>query len=233
MYIDLFYNENMEVKINGININYEEAGKGKPIILLHGNGETHEIFDKLYPFLVEDGYHVYALDSRCHGKSQDTQEISYELMAGDVLAFLSRFKLDKPTVIGFSDGAIVALMMEIKKPGSIGKMVISGANTSPHGLVKKWYRFFKLNYFFHRDKKVKMIISQPHITDQQLGMIKCPVLITAGEKDMVDKRDTRRIYLNIHESELLFLKKETHDSYIVHNPKYFQIIKPFLDKKEA
>lgn len=49
----------MLIKVNNININYEVYGQGSPIILLHGNQETHEIFDnlienwrKLIPFML-------------------------------------------------------------------------------------------------------------------------------------------------------------------------------------
>ena len=61
----------MNINVNDVNIFYEEYGKGQPIILLHGNSETHEIFDKLIEQLKEN-YKVYAIDSRCHGKSENT-----------------------------------------------------------------------------------------------------------------------------------------------------------------
>ena len=69
----------MEIKVNNINLYYEEYGSGQPIILLHGNQETHEIFDKLINKL-KDNYKVYAIDSRCHGKSENPKELSYNLM---------------------------------------------------------------------------------------------------------------------------------------------------------
>lgn len=56
----------MKITVNNININYEIYGEGKPIILLHGNSETHHIFDVLVEKLKEN-YKVYAIDSRCHG----------------------------------------------------------------------------------------------------------------------------------------------------------------------
>ena len=76
----------MNINVNDVNIFYEEYGKGQPIILLHGNSETHEIFDKLIEQLKEN-YKVYAIDSRCHGKSENTNEISYDLMSDDIISW--------------------------------------------------------------------------------------------------------------------------------------------------
>lgn len=59
----------MNIEVNDIDIYYEVYGEGKPIILLHGNSETHEIFDRLIERL-KNNYKVYAIDSRCHGKSE-------------------------------------------------------------------------------------------------------------------------------------------------------------------
>ena len=67
----------MEVVVNDISLHYELYGQGSPIILLHGNREDNSIFDKLIEKLKEN-YTVYAIDSRCHGNSSDTKEISYE-----------------------------------------------------------------------------------------------------------------------------------------------------------
>ena len=60
----------MKVNVNGINIHYEVYGEGQPIILLHGNSENLNIFDKLVEQLKNE-YKVYAIDSRCHGESDN------------------------------------------------------------------------------------------------------------------------------------------------------------------
>ena len=111
----------MLINVNNININYETYGHGNPIILLHGNPiillhgnqESHEIFDKLIDKLKED-YKVYAIDSRCHGKSEDTKEISYNLMCNDVIQIIKKLNIVKPILYGFSDGGIIGILVAIK-----------------------------------------------------------------------------------------------------------------------
>ena len=133
----------MNINVNNVNLYYEVYGKGIPIILLHGNSETHEIFDKLIEKL-KDKYKVYAIDSRCHGKSEDTNKISYELMRDDIISFIRKLKIDKPILYGFSDGGIIGLLVAIKEPDILSKLIISGANLNSKGMKKKMLFFCKL-----------------------------------------------------------------------------------------
>ena len=79
----------MKIKVNNIELYYEKYGTGKPIILIHGNQETHEIFDKLIEKL-KSNYEVFAIDSRCHGQSENPREISYSLMCDDIIQFIKK-----------------------------------------------------------------------------------------------------------------------------------------------
>ena len=77
----------MKIRVNGAELYYEVWGQGPAIILVHGNSETHEIFDVLIPSLAKD-HTVYAVDSRCHGQSENTERISYDLMCDDMIQFI-------------------------------------------------------------------------------------------------------------------------------------------------
>lgn len=53
----------MDIFVNGIKLHYEKTGSGAPLILLHGNGESHEIFDEAIPLLAPH-FTVYAVTAR-------------------------------------------------------------------------------------------------------------------------------------------------------------------------
>lgn len=118
----------MYLSVNGIDLWYEKAGSGPAVVLLHGNTESSKIFGVLTEQL-KHRFTVYAIDSRCHGKSTKTDEISYELMADDVAAFIEELRLEQPVLYGFSDGGIIGLILASKHPALLGKLMVSGANT--------------------------------------------------------------------------------------------------------
>lgn len=188
----------MKIEINTININYEVHGKGTPIILLHGNSENHKIFDKLIQKL-KDNYKVYAIDNRCHGESDNTSKISYELMADDIIKFIHKLHIDKPILYGFSDGGIVGLLIAIKEPELLSRLIISGANISPDAVLAR-----------------------------DLNKIKIQVHILVGEKDVINLEHTKLIKDNIEKSTLEIIENENHGSYIVHSEKLYEILKKYI-----
>ena len=217
----------MYTNVNNVDIYYEVFGDGAPIILLHGNSETHEIFDKLINKL-KDNYKVYAIDSRCHGKSENTKEISYNLLRDDIIAFIKKLKINSPILYGFSDGGIVGLLISIKEPNLLSKLIISGANLSPSGMKKSLLTFSRITYFFTKNKLFKMMISEPNIQPKELSNIQIPTVVLAGKKDVIKEEHTRLISNNIPNSTLEIIPKENHGSYIVHSDKLYEIIKKYI-----
>lgn len=217
----------MKILVNNINLYYETYGEGQPIILLHGNGETHEIFDKLIESL-KDNYKVYAIDSRCHGKSEDLIEISYKLMRDDIIEFIKKLNIEKPILYGFSDGGIIGILIAIKEPDILSKLIVSGANITPNGLKTKDYLLTKLSYFFTKNKLLKIMLKEPNIKKEELNKIKIPTIILAGEKDCIKLKHTKFIADNIKNSTLEIIKKETHGSYIAHSEKIYTILKKYI-----
>ena len=217
----------MNINVNGVNLYYEVYGEGKPIILLHGNSETHEIFDKLIDKL-KGNYKVYAIDSRCHGKSEDTLVITYKLMRDDIIEFIEKLEINKPILYGFSDGGIVGLLIAIEEPNLLSKLIVSGANINPKGVKDYIYVLAKIYCIFKKDKLIKMMLKEPDIKLEELNKIKTPTIVLAGRKDLIKQKHTKLIADNIPNCILEIIEKENHGSYIVHSEKIYEIIKKYI-----
>lgn len=213
----------MKLFVNSIHLFYEKYGEGSPLILLHGNGESHRIFDRAIPILSRR-FTVYALDTRGHGESDPVREFHYSDMAEDVKCFIEALKLEKPVLYGFSDGGIVGLLVASTYPGLLSRLIVSGANTEPEGLRNGWFRLFRIAYRVTRDPKIGMMLSEPDISTEALSRIEIPCVILAGSRDLIKEEHTRYIAGAIRSSSLVLLKGENHMSYVVHSEKIAKLI---------
>jgi len=117
--------------IRGIKMYCEVYGKGKPLLLIHGNGGDISAFGKNIPYFSKK-YMVIAVDSRAHGKSTDPRDsLSFEMMADDFAALLDAMHIDSSYVIGWSDGGINALLLAMRHPDKVIRLASTGANLWP------------------------------------------------------------------------------------------------------
>ena len=121
----------MFIGVNGIQLFYTKTGHGRPLIMVHGNGEDHTIFDEAIDVLKEH-FTCYAIDSRGHGKSSPCRELHYKDMAADMIAFMTELDLTDVAFYGFSDGGIVGLLAAMDS-ARITNLIVSGANISTKG----------------------------------------------------------------------------------------------------
>lgn len=112
--------------IGDLEVHYLEAGRGTPLLLLHGGTATADSWGEAMPRLAER-YHVFALDTRGHGKTNNpAQQMSYAQFADDVAGFIAALRLRKPSIIGYSDGGQTALEFGLRHPGKAGALVLGG-----------------------------------------------------------------------------------------------------------
>ena len=208
--------DKMKKIVNGVSIYYEMVGQGKPVILCHGNGEDHTIFDVLANRL-KDHYQVILVDSRNHGQSERTDSYHYEVMAEDVKQLIDELHLEKPYFLGFSDGGIIGLIIAVKYPETCAKMMVLGANVHPKGVKKIYQIEMKEAYKISKDPLLKMMIEEPHISWKQLHQITIPIMVVAGEYDDMTYKHTKAIAHHIKESELVILDKKNHYEYVIHS----------------
>ena len=218
----------MYIQLNSQIICYEKTGEsGAPVILMHGNREDHHIFDPLVELLSKD-HVVYAMDTRGHGESATPKEYHYIDMAKDVINLINGLDIKKPYLLGFSDGAIIALLVAINASELLSGIICCGANLSPAGFNHKDLREMKKEYKKTNDPKVLLMLQEPDIHPYDLENISVPAMIIAGEKDCVKQKETENIAKSIPNAELKILSGETHSSYIVQKDTLYPHIKGFI-----
>jgi pimeloyl-ACP methyl ester carboxylesterase len=119
------------IKVNELNIYYEDYGSGNPLVLLHGGLVSSA---RMKPFLpaLSNHFRVITPDIRGHGKSDNPSgQFSYRLLADDLAEFMKRLELDQPFVCGWSDGGQIALELGMHYP-TVAKGLVVGA---------AWFKF--------------------------------------------------------------------------------------------
>lgn len=217
----------MYIHINRQILYYDKTGNGSPLLLLHGNGEDHTIFDLLIPML-EQHYTVYAIDTRGHGASNPTDDYHYEGMADDIAEFITSLEIPAPALYGFSDGGIVGLLLALHYPGLLSRLMISGANLNPHGMKWSFLRKARQHYKKTESPLDRLMIEEPDIPPAGLAGIRIPVLVLAGEHDIIKASHTKLIAQSLPDSQLKILPGEDHGSYIIHSSKLYRHIRDFL-----
>lgn len=213
----------MDIIVNGIKLNYEVFGEGIPLILLHGNRESYEIFLPLIEQL-KSTFKIYAIDSRNHGKSEYTKKFNYEIMAEDIYEFIIKLELKGASIVGFSDGAIIGLHLALKDSKILNKLVLLGVNVTPKGLEKAFYEAYKNDL----DPYNQMMFKQKPIRGKDLNKITNNTLIVYGEHDVITRQQQLRIYKNIMNSKYISLIGEDHASYILKPDKLHKLIYDFI-----
>ena len=216
--------------INGIEMYVEQYGKGKPLLMIHGNGGDMSAFAENVPYFAKN-YRVILADSRAQGKSSDAADsLSFEQMADDFAVLLDTLQVPKAYVLGWSDGGINALLMAIRHPDKIIKLASTGANITPDASAfagdgwkqgEKYYnenknRVWKTAKGKNAWKIFMLDWDQPNIKLTQLQQIKCPSLIIAGDHDVIADVHTRLIQKNIPGSELWIVANSGHATLIEH-----------------
>ncbi len=217
----------MYIHINRQILFYEKTGEGPPLLLLHGNGEDHTIFDALIP-LLSKAYTIYAIDSRGHGASNPTEEYSYLGMTEDIAQLIAALEIRSPILFGFSDGGIIGLLLALRYPGLISRMIISGANLNPRGMKRTFLHKIKQHYKKSGSPLDRMMLEEPNIRPVVLAKIHIPVLVLAGEHDIIKSTHTKLIAEKLPYSQLIIIPGEDHGSYIIHSDKLYPYIHDFI-----
>lgn len=220
-----------------IRLHFIERGSGDPLILLHGNGEDSTYFKQQID-CFQGGYRVIAVDSRGHGRSpRGTAPLTLMQFAEDLAGLMDRLGIVSAHILGFSDGANVAMLFALAYPGRVRSIVLNGGNLCPEGLTEQTRREIAEEYdqalAAHDEAQLELLrlmIDEPHIDSAQLAQLDMPTLVVAGTDDMIEESHTRLIAESIPGAQLAFVEG-TH-FVAAENPDAFnRVVGAFLDQQ--
>ena len=218
----------------------EQTGAGRPLVLLHGNGESHRVFDRIAPLLAPR-HRLVALDSRgCGASPRGEGPLTIARMADDVDAALRALGLDGVDVLGFSDGGNVALELALRHPGRAGRLVVVGANLFPEGLrassllpTRVGHRVLALAGRWlpsarSAAERWALMTDDPHIDPADLARVDVPALVVVGRRDVVRPEHSRLIASSLADARLATIERAGHMLPVTHPDRLARLVTDFL-----
>ena len=197
---------------------YKEYGAGPTMVMLHGNGEDGSYFKHQVDYFGRK-YHVVTVDTRGHGKSpRGTKPFTLVQFAKDLKHFLDSHGWKRVILLGFSDGANIALIFSIRYPEYVSRLILNGGNLYPAGVRLVYQAPIICGYFrfalqslvdksaVRKKELFRLMVTQPHIKANHLNDLSMPVLVIAGTHDMIRSSHTRKIYRALPKAELVMLE---------------------------
>jgi pimeloyl-ACP methyl ester carboxylesterase len=146
------------LQVNGLQMNVLIAGEGPAVLLVHGFPDTHQVWRKQIPLLVEAGYQVIAPDTRGCGDTQMPERIGdyqRDFLVQDLLALLNVLKIDKVRLVAHDWGAVQGWLFAMAHPDRVERYIpLSVGHPTAYGgggLIQKlkgWYVvMFQLPWF--------------------------------------------------------------------------------------
>lgn len=198
-------------------LHFIARGTGEALILLHGNGEDCGYFQhQMAPFAAR--FRTIALDTRGHGASpRGTAPFTLSQFADDLAHFMDEQRIPCAHLLGFSDGANIALLFALRHPERVVRLVLNGGNLYPGGVRLRVQLPIVLDYALcaararfdpraaHKCELLGLMVREPRIRSKDLAALTVPTLVVAGDRDMIRRRHTEKIARAIPGSQLAIL----------------------------
>jgi pimeloyl-ACP methyl ester carboxylesterase len=201
--------ERGRANVNGLSMYYEVHGNapGVPLVLLHGGGSTIDSsYGRVLPLFARQRK-VIALEEQAHGRTTDRDTpVRFDTSAEDVASLLGLLNIQRADVLGFSNGANVALRLAIRHPALVRRLVFASSITKRSGAPAEFWDFMaKATYAdmpqelkdaflavnpnpqklrVMHDKDLDRMHHFADTTDEEVRGVKAPTLVLLGDRDV-------------------------------------------------
>lgn len=129
----------MRARCNDLDVAWFEAGRGEPLVLVHGLGDDHRAWRRSLPDLVLR-HRVILYDLRGHGEtSLGAPEGTLTQLGDDLRALMDALGLDSVSVAGFSLGGTIAMRLAIDHPERVSRLVLVATSSRVGRTAAEWY----------------------------------------------------------------------------------------------
>jgi pimeloyl-ACP methyl ester carboxylesterase len=218
------------VENEGARIWYAAYGSGPAVVLLHGGLGNAGNWGYQVPTLVRAGHRVVVVDARGHGRSTwDGRPLGYAQMAADVAAVLRAAGVDRVRLVGWSDGAVVALLLAATDPAAVAGVLFFGCNVDASGtlpfevtpVVERCFRRHRRDYAALSatpdgfdalvEAVTRMQQTQPDLAAADLAAIEVPVTVVHAEHDeFIRAEHAAYLAASLPDAELVWLEGVSH-----------------------
>ena len=226
-------------RIHGHPMLYAVRGEGPTLVLLHGGGDSGQHSFQHQLDVLSERHRIIAPDQVGQGRTPETPgPLSYTSMMQDTAALLQQLRINRVDVIGFSDGGILGLMLALKHPDVVHRLVISGVNVSPEGLNAQSREDLRASQTGPPktidDKLAQLWLSSPTASELSLDLLKNirqPVLVVSGDRDAITLEHTLQIFHALPQAELCILPGTDHGTFSGRPEWLNPIITNFLNRE--
>ncbi len=215
------------VDLNGVRTWFDERGAGEPLVLLHPGLVDSRAFGPNLDALAAR-FRTLTPERRGHGRTPDVGPISFELMAEDTVGFLEQTIGRPARLLGCSDGAIVALLVALRRPDLVSHLVfVAGVfhyegwlpgvidpNNKPPEFLAASYAEVSPDGAAHfpvvAEKLARMHLIEPTLTSDDLSNISSRTLVMQGDDDEVSLEHAIALYRTLPNAELAVVPGTSH-----------------------
>ena len=154
--------------------------------------------------VFSEQYHVYAVDTRGHGKTpRGDKPFTIRQFSDDLLGFMDEHQIEKAHLPGFSDGGNIAMIFAIQHPDRVDRLILNGANLNAGGVKRSVQIPIEIGYriakrFSNKNDSARLnaemlglMVNDPNVEPDELEAIRAKTLVIAGSRDMIRESHTR------------------------------------------